>query len=61
MEVSASGNFSKLAHAVRSARRRVGPPAAANLGRFAVITSGLVGRPLSGFFCSIGDPSVSWW
>ncbi len=30
MEVSASGNFSKLAHAVDLARRRVGPAAAAN-------------------------------
>ncbi len=31
MEVSASGNFSELAHAVRLARRRVGLAAEANL------------------------------
>ncbi len=31
MEVSASGNFSELAHAVDLARRRDGPAAAANL------------------------------
>ena len=35
MEVSSSGNFSKLAHAGDLARRRVGPAAAANSKRCA--------------------------